>query len=232
MNVNQTKDYIRRVDIIKLIISELAELETIYINKKDEPLDERYGINTPMDKILLGRANLGGCLKELVKNDQLQWFKSDYPDLWAKIPEQIKREIDVDSKPTPDAKPEAEKKTTANNKNPVKRISIPKLLDSLKDDPNKELTPNDTARLNDRKSSSQISNWLRKNYDKKLLQAFDRMTDQNHNTKQTYSTAIESVFKTINPFLSEIIDRSLKNKLKQSRLCVGKDGFVRDIKGK
>ena len=109
MNINQTKDYIRRVDIIKLIISELAELETIYINKKDEPLDERYGINTPMDKILLGRANLGGCLKELVKNDQLQWFKSDYPDLWAKIPEQIKREIDVDSKPTPDAKPEAEK---------------------------------------------------------------------------------------------------------------------------
>jgi hypothetical protein len=56
MNINQTKDYIRRVDIIKLIISELAELETIYINKKDEPLDERYGINTPMDKILLGRA--------------------------------------------------------------------------------------------------------------------------------------------------------------------------------
>jgi len=232
MNINQTKDYIRRVDIIKLIISELAELETIYINKKDEPLDERYGINTPMDKILLGRANLGGCLKELVKNDQLQWFKSDYPDLWAKIPEQIKREIDVDSKPTPDAKPETDKKTTANNKNPIKRISIPKLLDSLKDDPNKELTPDDIARLNDRKSSSQISNWLKKNYDKKLLRAFDRMTDQNHNTKQTYSTAIESVFKTINPFLSEIIDRSLKNKLKRSRLCVEKDGFVRDIKGK
>ena len=108
MNINQTKDYIRRVDIIKLIISELAELETIYINKKDEPLDERYGINTPMDKILLGRANLGGCLKELVKNDQLQWFKSDYPDLWAKIPEQIKREIDVDSKPTAEAKAKAE----------------------------------------------------------------------------------------------------------------------------
>ncbi|HQE95972.1 MAG TPA: hypothetical protein PLW05_09000 [Candidatus Marinimicrobia bacterium] len=124
MNINQTKDYIRRVDIIKLIISELAELETIYINKKDEPLDERYGINTPMDKILLGRANLGGCLKELVKNDQLQWFKSDYPDLWAKIPEQIKREIDVDSKPTPDAKPEAEKTDSSEIESPATNENI------------------------------------------------------------------------------------------------------------
>jgi len=153
----------------------------------------------------------------------------------ALFPDKIKeilQEQNQTGEPTPDAKPETDKKTTANNKNPIKRISIPKLLDSLKDDPNKELTPDDIARLNDRKSSSQISNWLKKNYDKKLLRAFDRMTDQNHNTKQTYSTAIESVFKTINPFLSEIIDRSLKNKLKRSRLCVEKDGFVRDIKGK
>jgi len=101
-NGNIEKNYLFNVNIIKKIFDELSDLENIDISKKDEPIDERNSLTTPMDKILHLWANLTGAVNELANNNQLNWFKADYPNLWGKIPERIKENIKAESESIPE----------------------------------------------------------------------------------------------------------------------------------
>jgi len=203
------KEYLSTIDIIKQIFKELDQLSLIDIDKKNEPFDERYSLTTPWDQILLLRANLGADVLKLKKNNQLEYFISDHPELWEKMPQKIKDRVTLKPDQTGEpgqttATPEAKQGRKIKKRDQAKCARI--LLNKLVADPEYKLSPEDKELI--KKAKSTVSKFVKDNYVKSYKRALERIRSDTNYYGISDFIKVFGFRDEINPFILEKIENS------------------------